>query len=229
MRSIIFDTETTGMNRESSDKSLGHRIIEIGCVEMIDRRITGRTYYQLINPEMPIDPEAIKVHGIGNDKLLYEPTFSQIFPELWNFLSGADELVAHNISFDQAFLNRELSLLNLGFKLEDKFQLVDSLEIAKQQFVGQKNNLDALCKRFNIDTSNRTYHGALIDAQLLAEVYLKLTSEQSALSLEIGRMNHEQQFELPNHWLKVQVSPDESARHLALVELIKNPPKKDKK
>lgn len=183
MRQIIFDTETTGFKRGAGDVSEGHRIIEIGCIELIDRRFTGRHFHQYLNPQCPIDPEAIAVHGITDEQVAYAPTFAQIYPELWTYLEGADELIAHNMKFDQAFLNRELAMIGAGFRLEERFTLVDTLAMARQQFVGQRVTLDALCKRFGIDTSHRSLHGALLDSKLLGEVYLKLTGGQSELSL----------------------------------------------
>ncbi|MDO4435064.1 MAG: DNA polymerase III subunit epsilon [Cardiobacteriaceae bacterium] len=186
MRQIIFDTETTGLNRQGSDPSENHRIIEIGCIELIDRKFTGRDFHQYLNPQRPIDPESIAVHGITDERVSREPTFAQIYPELWHYLEGADELIAHNIRFDQAFLNRELALVGAGFRIEERFGLVDTLAMARKQFVGQRASLDALCKRFNIDTSHRTLHGALLDAKLLGEVYLKLTGGQSNLWAEVN-------------------------------------------
>lgn len=181
MRQIIFDTETTGMNKSSADKAEGHRIIELGCVELIDRQATGRTLHLYFNPEQEVDPEAVAVHGLDNARLAKEPTIGEKWAEIEAFLDGADELIAHNASFDCQFLNRELALAKKGYRIEDKFNIIDTLAIAKQQFPAQRNNLDALCKRFNIDNSGREKHGALLDSELLLEVYLKLTGGQSSL------------------------------------------------
>ena len=179
MRQIIFDTETTGMNFNSRDKSEGHRIIEIGCVELIDRRPTENYFHQYINPEQIIDPDAVRVHGITNERVAGEPTFAAILGELLAYLDGADELIAHNMPFDQSFLNREFKLAKLEFKLEDRFRLTDTLQLAKAKVPTARHNLDVLCKYYGIDNSNRSLHGALLDSQLLAEVYLRLTTEQS--------------------------------------------------
>lgn len=181
MRQIIFDTETTGMNFDSKDPSQGHRIIEIGCVELINRRPTGNYYHCYIRPDRKVEAGAIKVHGITDEFLANQPVFNDILPEFLAYLEGADELIAHNMPFDQAFFNREFALAKLGYKIEERYRLVDTLEIARKKFPGQKNNLDILCKRFNIDNSKRELHGALLDSELLAEVYLKLTTEQSGL------------------------------------------------
>ncbi|WP_298644991.1 DNA polymerase III subunit epsilon [uncultured Cardiobacterium sp.] len=179
MRQIIFDTETTGMNFNSRDKSEGHRIIEIGCIELIDRRPTENYFHQYINPEQIIDPDAVRVHGITNERVAGEPTFAAILGELLAYLDGADELIAHNMPFDQSFLNREFKLAKLKFKLEDRFRLTDTLQLAKAKVPTARHNLDVLCKYYGIDNSNRSLHGALLDSQLLAEVYLRLTTEQS--------------------------------------------------
>lgn len=226
MRQIIFDTETTGMNfnRSTNNPALGHRIIEIGCIELINR-IPAKTFHKYINPEMPVDPGAYKVHGISDDYLKDKPTFKEIYKELMDFLDGADELIAHNISFDQAFLNQELILLKADFKLEDKFGLVDSLKIAKKKYPSQPNNLDALCKRFSINNSNRKLHGALLDAQLLSEVYLKMTGEQGNIFTNQS-VNNSQSFSKANEnkansntdWLKVAVSKEEELIHQKIID-----------
>lgn len=226
MRQIIFDTETTGMNfnRSINNPALGHRIIEIGCIELINR-IPAKTFHKYINPEMPVDPGAYKVHGISDDYLKDKPTFKEIYKELMDFLDGADELIAHNISFDQAFLNQELILLKADFKLEDKFGLVDSLKIAKKKYPSQPNNLDALCKRFSINNSNRKLHGALLDAQLLSEVYLKMTGEQGNIFTNQS-VNNSQSFSKANEnkansntdWLKVAVSKEEELIHQKIID-----------
>lgn len=185
MRQIIFDTETTGMNFDGKDPSLGHRIIEIGCVELLNRRPTGHYYHCYIRPDRKVEAGAVKVHGITDEFLANYPVFSEILPEFLAYLEGADELIAHNMPFDQAFFNREFGLAKLGYKIEDRYRLIDTLAIARKKFPGQKNNLDVLCKRFNIDNSKRELHGALLDSELLAEVYLKLTTEQSGLNLTV--------------------------------------------
>ena len=175
-RQIVLDTETTGLEANNGD-----RIIEIGCIEMIDRRFTGRSYHQYINPEREIDPGAQAVHGISNDFLKDKPIFKDIVNEFYQFCEGA-ELVIHNAPFDIGFINAELQLENYHCKDITKVcAVLDSLLVARQKHPGQANNLDALCKRYSVDASGREFHGALLDAQLLAQVYLAMTSEQGSL------------------------------------------------
>ena len=188
-RQVILDTETTGMNQGAGPVFQGHRIIEIGCVEVINRRLTGRTYHQYINPMQAIDEEAIQVHGITNERVANEPVFSQIAQEFIAFIDGA-EIVAHNAPFDVSFMDHEFSMLQpRGPKTADICQILDSLDIAKFLHPGQKNNLDALCKRYHIDNSRRTYHGALLDAEILADVYLQMTGGQTKFNLSLDSEN----------------------------------------
>jgi len=176
MRQIVLDTETTGLDPKS-----GHRIIEIGCVEIINRRTTDNRYHQYIQPNHKIDDGAMKVHGITNEFLNDKPIFFEIVDEFMDFITGA-ELIIHNASFDVGFINHELKLLKQGWKPVDKYcQILDTLALARKQNPGQKNNLDALCKRYGIDNSNRQLHGALLDAEILAEVYLTMTGGQVSL------------------------------------------------
>ncbi|ABM00086.1 DNA polymerase III subunit epsilon [Shewanella amazonensis] len=191
-RQIILDTETTGMNQGAGAVYLGHRIIEIGCVEVVNRRLTGRTFHQYINPGQAIDEEAIAVHGITNDRVAGEPRFHEIVGGFLDFIRGA-ELVAHNASFDMSFINHEFSMLvPQGPKVEDICTVLDSLAIAKFLHPGQKNNLDALCKRYGIDNTRRTYHGALLDAEILADVYLVMTGGQTKFNLHADEGSQEQ-------------------------------------
>jgi DNA polymerase-3 subunit epsilon len=166
-RHIVFDTETTGRSPDTGD-----RVIEIGCVEVIDLLPTGRTYHVYIHPERDIEAGAIAVHGITLEKLAGKPIFSQIVTDFLDFIGDDSMLVAHNASFDMGFINMELKLC--GFPSIDKRRVIDTLDMARRKFPGSPASLDALCKRFGIDNSSRTYHGALLDAQLLAEVYLEL-------------------------------------------------------
>jgi len=176
MRQIVLDTETTGLKTEE-----GHRIIEIGCVELIDRQFTGNTLQYYINPERKVDAEALSVHGITNEFLVNKPIFSEILPDFLRFI-GNDELIAHNAEFDIGFLNYEIQRVNKTAKLlSDLVTVIDTLKIARKMFPGQRNSLDALCKRFKIDLSERKLHGALLDAHLLARVYLCLTGGQTTL------------------------------------------------
>lgn len=175
MREIVFDTETTGLSPQE-----GHRIIEIGCVELVNRMPTGRTYHQYINPEREIDAGAMRVHGITNEKVAGMPTFDQVYEEMLAFFGDA-ALVAHNASFDMNFINTELGLVGCDPLANE---VVDTLALARQQYPGSQHTLDALCRRFDIDLSVRTYHGALLDADLLAKVYLEMSGgRQGDLSL----------------------------------------------
>jgi len=188
MRQIVLDTETTGL--EPSD---GHRIIEIGCVELADRRITGNTYHQYIQPEREIDAGAMEVHGITNEFLLDKPRFADIADEFLEFIRGA-ELIIHNAPFDVGFINHEFSLLQQRIGTLDKYcSIIDTLAMARRQHPGQRNNLDALCRRHEIDNSQRELHGALLDAEILADVYLAMTGGQASLSLDSRSEPHGEQ------------------------------------
>ena len=181
MRQIVLDTETTGL-----EPSHGHRIIEIGCVEIINRRITDNTYHQYIQPDREIDEGAYEVHGISNEFLADNPRFNDIVEDFMSFVNGA-ELVIHNAPFDVGFLNHELASLDpMWGKLSDHCTITDSLVMARQKHPGQKNNLDALCKRYEVNNSKRELHGALLDAELLAEVFLRMTGGQESLLLGAG-------------------------------------------
>ncbi|WP_372965135.1 DNA polymerase III subunit epsilon [Marinobacter sp.] len=180
MRQIVLDTETTGI-----DPSAGHRIIEIGCVEVVERQLTGRNYHVYINPDREVEAEAITVHGITNEFLKDKPKFSEVADEFFAFIEGA-ELVIHNAAFDVGFMDAEFARLNPVRKTADHCGIVDTLAIARAKHPGQKNNLDALCKRYGVDNSNRELHGALLDAEILADVYLLMTGGQTALSLDVG-------------------------------------------
>ncbi|MFQ5470987.1 MAG: DNA polymerase III subunit epsilon [Gammaproteobacteria bacterium] len=179
MRQIVLDTETTGL-----EPAQGHRIIEVGCVELVNRRLTGKHYHQYLQPDREIDDGAIEVHGITNEFLADKPCFSDVVEEFLAFVKG-DELIIHNAPFDVGFINNELKLLNRGLgKIDDVCSILDTLRLARKQHPGQRNSLDALCKRYDIDNSQRTLHGALLDAEILADVYLAMTGGQSALSLD---------------------------------------------
>lgn len=179
MRQIILDTETTGLEPKE-----GHRIIEIGCVELLDRKLTGNHFHRYLNPERDIDAGAVAVHGLSREILADKPRFRDVVAELLAYLQGA-ELVIHNAPFDMGFLNHELRLLGGGYgPLEEHCTVLDTLALAKKKHPGQRNSLDALCKRYMVDNRHRDLHGALLDAELLAEVYLAMTGGQTALSLE---------------------------------------------
>jgi DNA polymerase-3 subunit epsilon len=177
MRQVVLDTETTGLEAEQQ-----HRVIEIGCVELFNRRLTGRTYHQYLNPERDIDEGAQQVHGLTRERLAKEPTFSQVHLEFLEFVRGA-ELIIHNAPFDVAFLNAELARAACLLKVNEVCRVLDTLALARQMHPGQRNNLDALCKRYAVDNSHRDYHGALLDARILAEVYLTMTGGQAKLTL----------------------------------------------
>jgi DNA polymerase-3 subunit epsilon len=177
MRQVVLDTETTGLEVEQQ-----HRIIEIGCVELFNRRLTGRTFHRYLNPERDIDQGAEQVHGLTRARLAKEPTFSQVHPEFLEFIRDA-ELIIHNAAFDIAFLNAELSRSAHAHKVDDLCRVLDTLALARQMHPGQRNSLDALCKRYSVDNSHRDFHGALLDARILAEVYLAMTGGQAVLTL----------------------------------------------
>ncbi|MCB1869906.1 MAG: DNA polymerase III subunit epsilon [Gammaproteobacteria bacterium] len=179
MRQIVLDTETTGL-----DPLQGHRIIEIGCVEMVDRRLTGRNFHQYLQPDRDIDKAAQEVHGISNEFLADKPRFGDLAEDFMDYLSGA-ELIIHNASFDVGFLNCELERLDQKRPpIESICSVTDTLEMAKRLHPGQRNSLDALCRRYAIDNSQRELHGALLDAEILAEVYLAMTGGQTDLLLD---------------------------------------------
>ena len=178
MRQIVLDTETTGLEPE-----LGHRIIEIGCVELVNRRPTGRTYHKYINPERAIDEGALSVHGITQADLDGKPKFAEIVEELVLFITDA-ELVIHNAAFDTAFLDAEFArIAGQPRTVATTCRVLDTLALARSMHPGQRNNLDALCKRYSIDNSRRELHGALLDARILADVYLAMTGGQATLAL----------------------------------------------
>lgn len=180
MRQIVLDTETTGLSWEK-----GNRVVEIGCVELVERRPTGRTFQRYLNPECPFEPGAQEVTGLTLEFLADKPKFADVADEFLEFIQDA-ELVIHNAAFDVGFLDAELTRLGAHCgRLRDRATVQDSLEMARQRFPGQRNSLDALCKRLGVDNSHRQLHGALLDAQLLAEVYLALTAGQG----EIGFAN----------------------------------------
>lgn len=183
MRQVVLDTETTGLNPEA-----GHRIIEVGCVELEDRLYTGRTLHHYVNPGRKIDAGAQDVHGITDEQLADKPSFVEIAPELREFVSGA-ELIIHNAPFDVAFLDAEYVRVSpLHGSIREWCEVLDTLVLARELYPGQANSLDALCKRHHVDNSGREYHGALLDAQLLAGVYLAMTGGQAALALEPRRV-----------------------------------------
>jgi len=179
MRQIVLDTETTGLSTAQ-----GHRIIEIGCLEMVNRRLTGREFHRFLNPERDIEEGAVAIHGISRAQLETEPKFAEIVDEFLDFIRDA-ELIIHNAEFDVGFLEHELRLLEHPQpKVTDHCKVLDTLSLARELHPGQRNSLDALCKRYEVDASKRDVHGALIDSELLARVYLAMTGGQSSLLLD---------------------------------------------
>ena len=183
MRQIVLDTETTGL-----EPSRGHRIIEIGCVELHNRRITARSFHHYINPGREIDDGAFEIHGISNEFLSSKPGFKDIAQEFIDFIRDS-EVIIHNAPFDVGFINAELELLGPAWgRLEDYCYIVDTLLIAREKHPGLKNSLDALCQRYKVDNSSRELHGALLDARILLDVYLAMTGGQTNLTLDDGHM-----------------------------------------
>lgn len=222
MRQIVLDTETTGI-----DPKEGHRIIEIGCVEVVNRRLTGNHFHVYINPGRHIEQEAIEVHGITNEFLADKPTFSQVAQEFVSFIKGA-QLVIHNAPFDVGFMDHEFGMeaSTKGVITNQICEVLDTLTLARQMHPGQKNNLDALCKRYGIDNSHRTLHGALLDAEILADVYLLMTGGQTKLKLAsssgsdadstaIRRINRS-----ANKLKVIKASADEITQHEARLDIV---------
>jgi len=222
MRQIVLDTETTGI-----DPKEGHRVIEIGCVEVVNRRLTGNHFHVYINPGRHIEQEAIEVHGITNEFLADKPTFSQVAQEFVSFIKGA-QLVIHNAPFDVGFMDHEFGMeaSTKGVITNQICDVLDTLTLARQMHPGQKNNLDALCKRYGIDNSHRTLHGALLDAEILADVYLLMTGGQTKLKLAsssgsdadstaIRRINRS-----ANKLKVIKASADEITQHEARLDIV---------
>lgn len=180
MRQIVLDTETTGLSAEAGD-----RIIEIGCVELVARKLTGNNKHFYLNPERDSHEDALKVHGISNEFLRDKPKFAQVADELMEYLAGA-EIIIHNAAFDVSFLNKELELLGRSAITAIVGQVTDTLAMAKELWPGKRNSLDALCDRLGVDNSGRTLHGALLDAELLADVYINMTRGQDALLIDVA-------------------------------------------
>ncbi|WP_038905316.1 DNA polymerase III subunit epsilon [Dickeya zeae] len=190
-RQIVLDTETTGMNKLGVHYE-GHKIIEIGAVEVVNRRLTGRHFHVYLRPDRLIDPEAYNVHGISDEFLADKPTYAEVADDFIDFIRGA-ELVIHNASFDIGFMDYEFRLLGRDIPKTETFcTITDSLLMARRLFPGKRNNLDALCDRYQIDNSKRTLHGALLDAEILAEVYLSMTGGQTSLAFSMEGENQQQ-------------------------------------
>jgi len=226
-RQIVLDTETTGMNMIGVHYE-GHRIIEIGAVEVVNRRLTGNNFHMYLRPDRLVDPEAFGVHGIADEFLADKPTFADIADEFLDYIRGA-ELVIHNASFDIGFMDYEFSMLKRGIEKTETFcRITDSLAMARKMFPGKRNSLDALCSRYEIDNSKRTLHGALLDAEILAEVFLTMTGGQTSLafSLEGERSQQNagetiQRIARPASALRVVVASDEEVMaHESRLDLV---------
>lgn len=221
MRQILLDTETTGIGPEQ-----GHRVIEIGCVELIDRKLTGKHYHVYLNPEREVDEGAFRVHGISSEFLQDKPLFQDVVSDFLQFIGGA-ELIIHNAPFDLGFLNAELKHVRWKKSIQDYCDIIDTLVLAREKHPGQRNSLDALCKRYDIDNSNRKLHGALLDAEILAFVYLAMTGGQTSLfadnQLSVKDAKAEIQqvtpLHLPNPVIEY-ASADEIAAHQAFIKVL---------
>jgi len=220
MRQVVLDTETTGLEVEQQ-----HRVIEIGCVELLNRRLTGRRFHQYLNPERDIDEGAVQVHGLTRERLAKEPTFAHVHPEFLEFIRDA-ELIIHNAPFDVAFLNAEFARVEAAHRVADLCRVLDSLALARQMHPGQRNSLDALCKRYSVDNSHRDYHGALLDARILAEVYLAMTGGQGSLTLSAesdtvrSRAPQAQPLRSQNPIVVISANDEESAAHEHILALL---------
>jgi DNA polymerase-3 subunit epsilon len=223
MRQIVLDTETTGL-----EAAAGHRIIEIGCVEILNRRPTGQKFHRYLNPEREIDAGALAVHGIDSARLREAPKFAEIVDELLAFISGA-ELIIHNAPFDVGFLDAEFARLPGDSRcIAGLCKVLDTLTLARSLHPGQRNSLDALCKRYSVDNTKRELHGALLDAGILVDVYLAMTGGQSALALDMNGRGQESRHQgvaaparAPGITLTVTMAdPDELQRHEAMLDLI---------
>ncbi len=221
MRQVVLDTETTGL--QTTDN---HRIIEIGCIELVNRKFTGKRYHQYINPQRLIDDGALAIHGLSNQFLDDKPLFNDIAQEFMDFIQGA-ELIIHNAPFDVGFINHELMLTKKKWRtVGDYCRIIDTLALARQLHVGQRNNLDALCKRYKIDNSQRDLHGALLDAHLLAQVYLAMTGGQGSLFSELNIAEEEERvmqstvtsLKKSRKLVVLKATPDEVAAHESKLE-----------
>lgn len=226
-RQIVLDTETTGMNKLGIHYE-GHNIIEIGAVEVINRRLTGRNFHVYIKPDRLVDPEAFEIHGISDEFLQDKPVFAEIADEFIEFIRGA-ELIIHNAPFDIGFMDHEFRKLKKGIPPTADFcQITDSLVMARQIFPGKRNNLDALCDRYLIDNTKRTLHGALLDAEILSDVYLAMTGGQTSLafSMDTDSSNENyveqvQRIERSTSGLKVLYATDEElAEHEKRLDIV---------
>lgn len=219
MRQIVLDTETTGIGHE-----LGHRIIEIGCIELVDRKLTGNHYHIYLNPQREVEEEAFRVHGISNEFLQDKPLFREIAPQLVEFIQDS-ELIIHNAPFDVGFLNAELRGAKWPKKIEEHCKIFDTLIYAREKHPGQRNSLDALCKRYEVDNSNRQFHGALLDAEILAFVYLAMTGGQGSLFSDVNESAKQKDIitvavSLQSSSPVILADAEELEKHQAFVEFL---------
>jgi len=228
IRQIILDTETTGL-----DPAQGHRIIEIGCVELLDRKLSGNHFHVYLNPEREIDAGAVEVHGLSVEFLADKPHFQDIANDFLSFVEGAEHII-HNAPFDVGFLNHELRLLMTETPLiNDLCEILDTLQLARRKHPGQRNSLDALCRRYGIDNAHRSLHGALLDAEILAEVYLAMTGGQTTLLLEEVEQEPSEALLMSREWARLEISDrpplkvirpndsEQAAHHQRLLEIDK--------
>lgn len=211
-RQIVLDTETTGL-----DPKTGHRVIEVGCVELRERRLTGNNLHLYLQPDRDIDYQAMEVHGISNEFLADKPRFAEVAAELKAYLTGA-ELLIHNAPFDVGFLESEFSIIGDEFPLTSICKVTDTLAMARKMYPGQRNSLDALCKRLGINNGHRTLHGALLDSEILADVYLTMTGGQTALVLDSEKVSSDKSSEVSiplqtGNLIVVQANDSEMAAH----------------
>lgn len=221
MRQIVLDTETTGIGE-------GHRIIEIGCVELVDRKLTGNHYHQYINPMRLVDPEAMEVHGITDEFLEDKPLFADVANDFIEFIKGS-QLVIHNAPFDVGFMDREFGMLRGYPKTADICSVLDTLVLARSMHPGQRNSLDALCRRYGIDNSHRELHGALLDSEILADVYLLMTGGQTSMSLDANSESDASNEQMADVVIDANlaaslpvwgVSSDEQQQHSEFIKLL---------
>ena len=229
MRQLILDTETTGISAES-----GHRVIEIGVVEIVDRRLTGNDFQSYLNPERRIDPNTIPIHGISDEFIADKPLFKDLVSDFLDYVKDA-EVIMHNAPFDTSFINNELALLGLDDRLENLCEITDTLIIARKKHPGQSNSLDALCSRYEIDTTKREVHGALIDAKLLANVYLLMTGGQVGFfnqdqTTANGSSDDNHDYNFKNRKIiQIDLNEDELNNHKAYLKKLSKASKKDLK
>ena len=221
MRQIVLDTETTGIGTE-----LGHRIIEIGCVELIDRKLTGNHYHVYLNPQRDVDEGAFRVHGISREFLEDKPLFKDVAQAFLDFIEQA-ELIIHNAPFDMGFLNSELRHAKLPNKVEQSCCVLDTLVLARQKHPGQRNSLDALCKRYDVSNANRQLHGALLDAEILALVYLAMTGGQKNLFIDVDshtidakKSTQKSPVSLSSHSPILMANAEELERHNEFIQFL---------